>query len=273
MALMRKILTEDGYAFYKAWRSPGGSLAKASAFYRQLKTLKAMAPPDQNNFPFAKPYPLLNDAGDNAGGCHQHYTQQDLHVAQRIFANAPEKHVDVGSAINGLVTHVASFRPIEIIDIRPFPQQLKNVHFRQANLMDTESVAALAGCTDSLSCLHTIEHFGLGRYGDPIDWDGHLKGLANLTTLLRPGGKFYFSTPIGPGRIEFNAHRVFNLRHLLEILTRDYVVDHFSYEDDHLNFREHVEISDTDAQENFGCRFGCGIFELTKKAVADGAAS
>ena len=66
------------------------------------------------------------------------------------------------------------------------------------------------GCTDSLSCLHTIEHFGLGRYGDPIDPAGYLKGLAQLKSMVAPGGMLYLSTPIGPQRIEFNAHRIFS---------------------------------------------------------------
>lgn len=33
----------------------------------------------------------------------------------------------------------------------------------------------LKNSTDSLSCLHTLEHFGLGRHGDPIDPEGHIK--------------------------------------------------------------------------------------------------
>jgi hypothetical protein len=33
------------------------------------------------------------------------------------------------------------------------------------------------GYCDSLSCLHALEHFGLGRYGDPIDPRGHEKGI------------------------------------------------------------------------------------------------
>jgi len=28
---------------------------------------------------------------------------------------------------------------------------------------------------ESIVLLHALEHFGLGRYGDPIDPEGHLK--------------------------------------------------------------------------------------------------
>ena len=66
------------------------------------------------------------------------------------------------------------------------------------------------GYCDSLSCLHVLEHFGLGRYGDPIDPNGYKTGFANLASLLRPGGRFYLSTPIGQERVEFNANWVFD---------------------------------------------------------------
>ena len=55
-----------------------------------------------------------------------------------------------------------------------------------------------------------LEHFGLGRYGDPIDPNGYKIGFANLASLLRPGGRFYLSTPLGQERVEFNANWVFN---------------------------------------------------------------
>jgi hypothetical protein len=73
------------------------------------------------------------------------------------------------------------------------------------------------GYCDSLSCLHALEHFGLGRYGDPIDPSGHEKGVRNMAALLKPGGTFYLSTPIGRERVEFNANRVFDPRTILRL--------------------------------------------------------
>jgi len=80
--------------------------------------------------------------------------------------------------------------------------------FHQLDIMQDLPDAWVA-TTDSLSCLHTIEHFGMGRYGDAIDPLGHEKGLAQLKRMISPGGTLYPSTPIGPQRIEFNAHRIF----------------------------------------------------------------
>jgi hypothetical protein len=38
-----------------------------------------------------------------------------------------------------------------------------------------------------------------------------------MASLLREGGVFYLSVPIGIERIEFNAHRVFDPRHIVEL--------------------------------------------------------
>jgi len=117
---------------------------------------------------------------------------------------------------------------------------------------------------DSISSLHVMEHLGLGRYGDTIDSQGYLKGLQHILMMLKRGGKFYFSVPIGEQRIEFNAHRVFSLRYLFELLTRDYKIDSFSYVDDDGDLHREVAIIDSDIENNFSCHYGCGIFELTK---------
>ena len=119
-----------------------------------------------------------------------HYFHQDLLVAQKIFANRPNKHVDVGSSISGFVSHVASFMPVEILDIRPTPSTSKNISFTQQDVM-----AGLTVRTASLSCLHTLEHFGLGRYGDPIDPQGHLRGFENLVNAVDSGGHILCEFP------------------------------------------------------------------------------
>jgi hypothetical protein len=82
--------------------------------------------------------------------------------------------------------------------------------------MDSSSLPIIpGGYCDSLSCLHAIEHFGLGRYGDPINPIGYQRGIANMAELLQPGGTFYLSMPIGQERVEFNANWVFAHRSIV----------------------------------------------------------
>ena len=213
-------------------------------------------------FPFGKFFPIACDRYDSGGVAKGAYFHQDLYVARRIFELAPEKHVDVGSRVDGFVAHVASFRPIEVYDIRPLDSRVHNVTFRQADFMNGDGVPE--GVCDSVSSLHAIEHFGLGRYGDPIDAQGWRKGFANVGKLLRPGGVFHFAVPIGPQRIEFNAHRVFGVPFLLSHFSGTYRVERFSYVDDAGDFHENVSLDLPAAKDSFGCYFGCGIFELRK---------
>jgi hypothetical protein len=232
-------------------------------FFRDLQTLKSQRQSAARGFPFGKLYPCLEDRFSESGEAKGHYFHQDLLVARRIHLNNPSIHVDVGSSVAGFVAHVASFRPISVFDIRPLSSAIPNVRFVQADLMAPVSDKLVNYC-DSLSCLHALEHFGLGRYGDPVTYDGYLVGLDNLHGLLKKGGKLYLSVPIGPQRVEFNAHRVFSVSYLLQCFADKYHVDQFSFVDDQGDLHENIPITDANAQNNFGCVYGCGIFEMTK---------
>jgi SAM-dependent methyltransferase len=222
-----------------------------------------------SSVPFAEGplYPCLYDNTAASGSTTGHYFSQDLLVARKVFRNHPRRHLDVGSRVDGFIAHVAAFREIEILDIRPLKSTIVNVKFQCADL-SAPLPPELIACCDSLSCLHTIEHFGLGRYGDPIMYTGYLDGLKNLHQILAPGGKFYFSTPMGPQRVEFNAHRVFSARYLWELLSPLYRIDTFSYVTEEGELHEDIDLAAPGRQEeidrSFGCRYGCAIFELTK---------
>lgn len=227
-----------------------------------LKQLKQQQGSD-DSFVFGKQKLILNERFDESGIMSGHYFHQDLFVARKIFLKNPVKHVDIGSRTDGFVAHVAAFREIEIFDIREQTKQVKNILFKKADL--TKLPEELKNYTDSISSLHAIEHFGLGRYNDSVDYFGYKKAIDNITHILKQGGKFYFSTTIGPQRIEFNAHRVFSVQYLVDLLSDRYVIDSFSYVADDGNIREDVALTNENMANNFGCTYGCGIFELTKK--------
>lgn len=194
---------------------------------RFLRSLRGLVPYLADLHHFRRGYrgalnfmPCLHDRFEEGGSASTEYFWQDLVVARWIYQAKPRKHVDIGSRIDGFVAHVASFRELEVLDVRPISARIPGVQFRQADLMSAESVGSLApgglGYCDSLSCLHVIEHFGLGRYGDPIDPAGFQRGLEHLSRLLEPGGVLYLSTPVGRERVEFNANRVFDPKALVQ---------------------------------------------------------
>jgi hypothetical protein len=228
--------------------------------YRQFKHLSGLS----NGFPTRFNYPCPADRYEEAGTASGHYFHQDLLVARKIFERNPARHMDVGSRIDGFVAHVAAFRAIEVLDLRQITKPVKNITFHQFDLMESNRQFE-AGC-DSLSCLHTLEHIGLGRYGDRLLVDGHIKGFERLGSLLKPGGVFYLSVPIGPQRIEFNAHRVFAVPTILALAREHYELLSFSFVDDRGDLHENVDTSAIDSETSFGCWYGCGIFEFLKKS-------
>jgi hypothetical protein len=158
---------------------------------------------------FGNDYPCLDDFGDSAGVAKGHYFHQDLYVAQCIYADKPERHLDVGSRIDGFITHLISFRSIDLLDIRPLKLKVPNLNYVQHDLSTGAPLEKIESY-ESVSSLHALEHFGLGRYGDPIDPDGHTKGLIAVSTLVMKSGVFFLSFPTTGkySRIEFNAQRV-----------------------------------------------------------------
>jgi len=240
-------------------KKPGRRLA----FYRSYRRFKRQAERSKEAFAFGRLYPCLNEMDDQSGTASGHYFHQDLLVAQNVFQDNPERHVDIGSRIDGFVAHVASFREIEVFDVRPLESNIRNIRFRQVDLM--QKGLSMPDYSPSISCLHALEHFGLGRYGDELDFEGHLRGFENIYRMLKPGGKFYFSVPIGEQRIEFNAHRVFSIRYLLDLVEPRYDVTSFSYVDDRGDLIKDKSLDPGRVKGNFGCNYGCGIFELRKK--------
>ena len=260
--IIRKYISKAqrfGFDAYKFKRS-----LKGLGFYKKdLRTLKKQIGAD-TTFPFGERKPILDEREESSGNMTGHYFHQDLCVARRIFKANPKKHLDIGSRTDGFVAHVACFRQIDVMDIRPQDIVLENISFRQADLMVLPE--DLIGAYDSISSLHVIEHFGLGRYGDPIDYNGHLKAIENITKILAPGGLFYFSTPIGRQRIEFNAHRIFSVKYLLDVFEKDFEVERFSYVDDSGELHENASLEPLNVGSEYDFDYGCGIFELRKRS-------
>lgn len=255
---MRKILV----AFYHALFHVGIDLQKMLALLRYPRYLHEKSQFIKMGGKVFKNFPILYDYKDKAGKAMGQYFHQDLLVASFVHQKSPKRHIDIGSRIDGFVAHVASFREIEVMDIRPLNDiGHKNIQFLQVDLMDSSVVESKQ--TDSLSCLHAIEHFGLGRYGDLIDPLGHIKGFRNMLSMLEVGGTFYISFPISKkNEVHFNAHRFFHPKDILgwEVSPMEFILLRFDYIDDVGNLHENVDLQSVDIQVNSGC----GIYSLMK---------
>lgn len=206
--------------------------------------------------------PCLQDFYEEAGVTKSEYFWQDLLVAQRVCAASPLKHVDIGSRFDGFVAHVASFRELEVFDVRPVTAEIPGVVFKQADMM--QPLSNMEEYCDSVSCLHAIEHFGLGRYGDPLVQNGYKLGIQNIALLLKQGGKLYLSTPVGRERVEFNANYVFDPRTIiniarecdLELVKLTVIYTGGNVTEVHPTNQELLRLA--------GQRYALGVFEFTK---------
>lgn len=246
---------------YLGWdvRRTGTTLANLPRFAAHLVAYSRQRTAE-DRFPIraADLLPMLTDFGEQAGSAEGHYFLQDIWAARRIFRARPNRHLDVGSRIDGFVAHLLTFMDVDVVDVRPLDSPVKGLNFIQA---DGTSLAGIPDASlSSVSSLHALEHFGLGRYGDPVTPSGWRLGIAALSRVLAPHGKLYFSVPIGRERLRFNAHRIFSPLTILGAFQSLELVS-FSVVDDAGQLRE-----DTDPNDYLEAKGSCGLFEFQKGA-------
>jgi hypothetical protein len=109
--------------------------------------------------------------------------------------------------------------------------------------------------------MHVIEHIGLGRYGDPLNYDGDLNAAKELNRVTAPGGHLMIVVPIGhESKIQFNAHRIYRYDDLLKMFP-NMVLQEFSLIPDDKNEGGLIRHADKILadQQNYGC--GCFLFK------------
>jgi SAM-dependent methyltransferase len=150
-------------------------------------------------------YPCLDDGSANTS-FDAHYIYHTAWAARILARTRPARHVDISSIVSFCAV-VSAFLPVEFYDFRPAPIKLDNL---QSGAADICRLQFADGSIPSLSCMHVIEHIGLGRYGDPLDASGDLKAVRELVRVLAPGGDLLVVVPVGKPRVQFNAHRVYD---------------------------------------------------------------
>lgn len=140
------------------------------------------------------------------------YFYQAAWAMRLITALRPAQHVDIGSDVR-YVGMLSQCVPTTFVDIRPLQVQLPGLDCRIGSVLALPYPDA---SVMSISCLHVIEHVGLGRYGDPLDPQGTAKACRELQRVLARGGRLYVSTPVGRARVQFNGQRVQSVEEVLQ---------------------------------------------------------
>lgn len=146
-------------------------------------------------------------------------------AARKLVALNPPIHYDISSH-SYFIGVLSALIPIRYFEYRHVPINLPGLETASADICCLPFADASIA---SLSCMHTVEHIGLGRYGDPLDYDGDLKAMKELKRVVAAGGHLLFVVPIGkPARIEFNAHRIFAYEDIVSFFTPEMKLEEFS---------------------------------------------
>lgn len=208
--ILKEILLDANYALYCS------EFGMVEDTFVKLDAEKYNQMNKRPNFAIKEQYlwPIVADKYASAGTM-DNYFLQDLWAAKLVVKSKIQKHFDIGSRLDGFIAHLlAAEIDVTMIDIREFPSEVENLH----TIVDdaTSLYQILDESIESMSALCSLEHFGLGRYGDPVDPEACFKCFFNIQKKLKKGGRLYISLPIGRERVEFNAHRVFYASTVIE---------------------------------------------------------
>jgi hypothetical protein len=94
---------------------------------------------------------------------------------------------------------------------------------------------------DAVVCFSSIQHSGLGRYGDPLDPDGDYKVMDAIYRVLHKDGILIWGAPVGKDTLVWNAHRIYGPLRLEQVFKRFKELDWFGLSKEHL-FNQQLEV-------------------------------
>ena len=207
-------------------------------------------------FKFIDLYPRVNDKTTNTD-FDKHYIFHTAWAARKLKEIKPDIHYDISSSIyfNAITS---AFVPIKFYDYRPADLKLHGLSSEHADLY---KLPFEDNSIKSLSCMHVIEHIGLARYGDPMDYDGDLKAIDEIKRVLSPDGDLLFVVPIGKSKIMYNAHRIYSYKQVLSLFSEFEVKEFSLIQDDKT---EHSIAYNATEELSNKQEYGCGLFWLRK---------
>lgn len=182
----------------------------------------------------------------------RHYVLHPAWASRILHKIDPRIHVDIGSSLF-FVTVLSAFIRTRFYEYRPAEICIDGLETGSADLT---ALPFEDGSIESLSCMHVVEHVGLGRYGDRLDPNGDQLAMRELQRVLSPGGSLLFVVPVGRPLLRFNGHRIYSLEQILAALPELDLVE-FALIPEH---GPEGWISGATAERVAAEEYGCGCF-------------
>jgi hypothetical protein len=160
-----------------------------------------------------------------------HYGETDayLYAALKKYSVCGKDLVILGSE-NPWYECICTYHGARVTTIEYRPVDCR---IPELEVMTPDQLALNPRRFDVALSISSVEHDGLGRYGESVDPNGDLRAMAELRALLEPEGFLLLAVPIGRDAVVWNAHRIYG-RLRFPLLTKGWeVVDSFGFRDDH----------------------------------------
>jgi hypothetical protein len=223
--------------------------------FHQFVTL-AKASDNRFDIKWSDRFPCLNEATTRSD-YDRHYVLHTGWAARVLARTTPTLHVDISSSLY-FVSIASAIVPFKFYDYRPAQLPLSGI---ETGAADLTCLPFADGEILSLSCMHVIEHVGLGRYGDKMDATGDLRSARELSRVLAAGGQLLMVVPVGRPSLRFNAHRIYSYEQVLKMFP-DLRLREFALIPDNTPEPELIVNAPQEnvAQQNYAC----GCFWLEK---------
>ena len=225
--------------------------------YFRFGSLLRNARPGRFATAIAQTHPCVFDRGE-ATPFDRHYVYHTGWAARAVRRIAPPFHVDISSSLY-FASIVSGFVPVRFYDYRPPKLELPDLSCAHADLL---ALPFPSGSIGSLSCMHVLEHVGLGRYGDPLDPDGDLKAAAELQRVVAADGHLLVVVPLGRPVLRFNAMRIYSHAQVIAMFAdmslAEFALIHEYEEDGGITIDATAQMADRE-------EYGCGCFWFVKR--------
>jgi hypothetical protein len=139
-------------------------------------------------------------------------------IKAAIGSLKPKAVLTVGSMSPWIEAAISTGCDVTVTELRPIRVESDVISYAAPEV-------AYARKYDAVISYSSVEHFGLGRYGDDLDPGADKKWMRMIRDCISPGGRLLLAVPVGPaGKVEECYHRLYGPAGLAD-LTAGYKIE------------------------------------------------